>query len=48
MLDHRIQAGAADDAADVGWHSALRPPKLAFDHKKILSAGLKRMAGSLC
>ena len=48
MLDQRIQAVAADDAADAAWHSALRPPKLAFDHNKILSAGLKRMAGSLC
>jgi 8-oxo-dGTP diphosphatase len=48
MLDHRIQASAADDAADAAWHSALRPPKLAFDHKEILSVALKRMAGSLC
>ena len=47
-LDHRTQARAADDAADAAWHSALRPPKLAFDHKKILSVALKRMAGSLC
>ena len=46
-LDHRIQASAADDAADAAWHSALRPPKLAFDHKKILSVALKRMAGTL-
>lgn len=47
VLDQRIQARAADDAADAAWHSALRPPKLAFDHKKILSLTLKRMAGLL-
>jgi len=46
-LDHRIQASAADDSADAAWHSALRPPKLAFDHKNILSVALKRMAGTL-
>lgn len=28
---------AADDAAEVGWFSLARPPKLAFDHKKILA-----------
>ena len=48
MLDHRTQACAADDAADAAWHSASRPPKLAFDHEKILSVALKRMTGSLC
>lgn len=47
VVDQRIQARAADDAADAAWRSALRPPKLAFDHNKILSLVLKRMAGSL-
>lgn len=47
VLDQPIQARAADDAADAAWHTALRPPKLAFDHKKILSVALNRMAGSL-
>jgi 8-oxo-dGTP diphosphatase len=47
VLDHRIRARAADDASDAAWHAARRPPKLAFDHKKILSLALKRMAGSL-
>ena len=28
---------AADDAAEVGWFSLARPPKLAFDHKEILA-----------
>jgi 8-oxo-dGTP diphosphatase len=45
VLDKRLQASAGDDAADAAWHSALGPPKLAFDHKKILSLALKRVAG---
>ncbi len=47
VLDHRPAACAADDAADAGWHSTRRPPKLAFDHKKILRAALKQVAESL-
>ena len=47
-LDHRILASPAEDAADAAWHSALRPPKLAFDHKRILGFALRRMAGTLC
>ncbi len=43
VLDDRLQAAAADDAADAGWHSALAPPELAFDHQKILNIALKRM-----
>ena len=42
LLDDRPRASAADDAADAAWRSALRPPKLAFDHNKILTAALKR------
>ena len=47
VLDHRVRARAADDACEVAWHSARRPPGLAFDHKKILSFALERMAGLL-
>ena len=47
VLDHRARARAADDSADVAWHSARRPPKLAFDHRKILNLALKKMADSL-
>lgn len=43
VVDDRLNASAADDAADAAWHSALRPPKLAFDHKQILSLALKRI-----
>jgi len=45
VLDSPLQARAADDAADANWHSALRPPKLAFDHQKILRLALQRMVG---
>jgi 8-oxo-dGTP diphosphatase len=43
MLDEPAPVCAADDASEAAWHSALRPPKLAFDHEKILSVALKRM-----
>lgn len=46
-VDRRIDAHAADDASDAAWHSARRPPQLAFDHQKILRVALKRMAGML-
>jgi 8-oxo-dGTP diphosphatase len=32
----------ADDAEDAAWHSAKRPPPLAFDHREILRAALDR------
>ena len=43
MLDEPAPVRAADDASEAAWHSVLRPPKLAFDHEKILSVALKRM-----
>ena len=46
LLDARRDARAADDASDARWHSARRPPKLAFDHKKILKLALKRVMSS--
>jgi 8-oxo-dGTP diphosphatase len=45
MVSQRINAHAADDASDAAWHSARRPPELAFDHRKILRMALKRIAG---
>ena len=47
VVDRSIQPRAADDAADAAWHSATRPPKLAFDHKKILKLALKRLGESV-
>jgi 8-oxo-dGTP diphosphatase len=32
-----LRPRAADDAADVDWFALSRPPKLAFDHAKILA-----------
>ncbi|MFO0867200.1 MAG: NUDIX hydrolase [Gemmataceae bacterium] len=40
----KLKPAAADDAAEVGWFSLQRPPKLAFDHAKILAAVRKRLA----
>ena len=34
---------AGDDAADVGWFSAYKPPKLAFDHYQILKYAVTRL-----
>lgn len=39
----RLKPEAADDAAEVGWHSFLRPPPLAFDHAQILALARKRL-----
>jgi 8-oxo-dGTP diphosphatase len=47
VVDRRIDAHAADDASDAAWHSARRPPQLAFDHQKILRMALKRMTAML-
>lgn len=41
----QVRPEAADDAAEVGWHSLLRPPPLAFDHDKILALVRKRLKG---
>jgi 8-oxo-dGTP diphosphatase len=44
-LESRAEATGADDADEAKWHSALRPPRLAFDHKKILRRALDRVFG---
>jgi 8-oxo-dGTP diphosphatase len=43
LLESRGEAKAADDAEDVAWHSVARPPRLAFDHKKILGVAAQRL-----
>ncbi len=40
----RLRPAAADDAAEVAWHSLLRPPPLAFDHAKILALARRHLA----
>ena len=38
---NKLEPRAGDDAAEVGWFSLARPPKLAFDHKDILAVARK-------
>lgn len=38
---------AATDAARAEWHPAARPPRLAFDHAKILRTALERLRAKL-
>jgi 8-oxo-dGTP diphosphatase len=47
LIDGEVKAEAADDAADVDWHPARRPPPLAFDHALILHAALSHFDGRL-
>jgi 8-oxo-dGTP diphosphatase len=46
LLDRPAEAAGADDADEARWHSARRPPRLAFDHKKILRKALDRVFGA--
>jgi len=41
VVADRRSAIAADDAEEAEWHSALKPPKLAFDHREILRVALE-------
>ncbi|HEX8087366.1 MAG TPA: NUDIX hydrolase [Blastocatellia bacterium] len=45
LLETRAEAKAGDDAEDAAWHAVARPPRLAFDHKKILGVAVKRTFG---
>jgi 8-oxo-dGTP diphosphatase len=47
LVHRQVAAVAADDAEETAWHSATRPPPLAFDHKKILRAALNHFRGRL-
>jgi 8-oxo-dGTP diphosphatase len=38
---------AADDAAEAQWHSVFKPPKLAFDHHKILDYAVWRLRNKI-
>lgn len=40
---NQLKPKADDDAAEVGWHSLLRPPPLAFDHQAILGCARRRL-----
>jgi 8-oxo-dGTP diphosphatase len=39
----KVAAKAADDAAELAWHSLAKLPPLAFDHAKILDAVRRRL-----
>ena len=43
LLESRAEVKADDDAEVAQWHSVARPPRLAFDHKKILRVARERM-----
>jgi 8-oxo-dGTP diphosphatase len=43
ILDGGGEANADDDAEEAKWHSAMRPPRLAFDHRKILNVALEKV-----
>lgn len=42
-VSNRRAVIAADDAAEARWLSASHPPKLAFDHRKILRIAMKQL-----
>jgi 8-oxo-dGTP diphosphatase len=39
----KLKPRADDDAAEVGWFSMTRPPRLAFDHREILACARKHL-----
>lgn len=41
------QLSAQSDAEDVAWFSIKKLPRLAFDHKKIIGAAVKRLRGKI-
>jgi 8-oxo-dGTP diphosphatase len=45
LSDHHIQA--TTDAKDAAWFPVSNPPKLAFDHDKILAMALVRLKGKV-
>jgi 8-oxo-dGTP diphosphatase len=42
-----LQLNAQTDAEDVAWFNIKKIPRLAFDHRKIIDVGLKRLRGKL-
>ncbi|MBT1695681.1 NUDIX hydrolase [Fulvivirgaceae bacterium PWU4] len=42
-----FQLAAHTDAEDVAWFNIKKLPKLAFDHKKIIDAAIKRLRGKI-
>jgi 8-oxo-dGTP diphosphatase len=46
ILEQPAIVRAGDDASEARWLRALHPPRLAFDHARILAAALKHMFGA--
>ncbi|MEX2231998.1 MAG: NUDIX domain-containing protein [Cyclobacteriaceae bacterium] len=42
-----FQLAAQSDAEDVAWFNIKKLPRLAFDHKKIIDAAIKRLRGKI-
>lgn len=42
----KLTPRAADDAAEVGWFSLVRPPALAFDHRAILACARRYLSAT--
>ena len=45
LSDHRVRA--ATDATDAGWFPVARLPPLAFDHRRVVDAALRRLQGKV-
>lgn len=43
VLKNKPKVEGSDDAKEATWHPIKRLPKLAFDHKKIIRAALRKM-----
>jgi 8-oxo-dGTP diphosphatase len=43
----KVNPQAADDAAEVAWHSLRQLPPLAFDHAEILAFARRRLSGQV-
>jgi 8-oxo-dGTP diphosphatase len=43
----RQHIAAASDAADASWHSVFKPPRLAFDHRRVLDYAVWRLRNKL-
>lgn len=45
LLAEAVKPAPAGDAEAAEWHSAFKPPALAFDHRVILNAACERILG---
>jgi 8-oxo-dGTP diphosphatase len=47
VVEGDISVRASDDAEETRWRSAMYPPRLAFDHRKILRRALEHVFGKI-